>query len=157
MNQKTVPDGFRLFGKDQSFNDAISPAYLKVDASGPVIGLRLQKHHCNFVGFCHGGVMMTLMDIALSSAVCFALGKYTSTPTVNISFDFISAAKEGDWIYGDIQSVKLTRTMGFASGMIEGPDGSVARASACYKLPRDLQSAAGMTVDEYHQWRLSVS
>lgn len=157
MSEQNIPDGFVLFSKDQSFNDAISPVYLKVDDKGPTVGLRLEKQHCNFVGFCHGGVMMTLMDIALSSAVCYALGKYTSTPTVNISFDFMAGAKEGDWLYGDIQSVKLTRTMGFASAMIEGPNGSVARASACFKLPRDIDSAPGMTVDEYHQWRVTAS
>jgi acyl-coenzyme A thioesterase PaaI-like protein len=99
---------------------------------------------------------MTMMDIALSGAVCFALGKYTSTPTVSSSFDFMAGAKEGDWIYGDIHSVKLTRTMGFASATIEGPNGSVARASACFKLPRDIESAPGMGIKEYHQWRTSI-
>jgi uncharacterized protein (TIGR00369 family) len=156
MNTQAIPDGFLLFGKDQSFNDALYPAYIKVDDSGPTVGLLLEKQHCNFVGFCHGGVMMTLMDIALSGAVCFALGKYTSTPTVSSSFDFMAGAKEGDWIYGDIHSVKLTRTMGFASATIEGPNGSVARASACFKLPGDVESAPGMGIEEYHQWRTSI-
>ncbi len=153
MNEKNIPEGFQLYASDESFNDAISPVYLKINDSGPTMGMYIEKQHCNFVGFCHGGVMMTFMDIALSSAVCVALGKYTSTPTVNISFDFMSGAKQGDWITGDIQSVKLTRTMGFVSAMIEGPNGSVARASGCFKLPSDLQAAPGMEVEEYHQWR----
>lgn len=156
MTKRAIPDGFLLFGKDHSFNDAISPVYIKVDESGPTFGLLLEKQHCNFMGFCHGGVMMTLMDLALSSSVCFALGKYTSTPTVSSSFDFMAGAKAADWIYGDIQSVKLTRTMGFASATIEGPDGSVARASACFKLPRDIDAAPGMGIEEYHQWRTSI-
>ena len=153
MSDKEIPEGFKLFGSDQSFNDVISPVYLKVDDTGPTLGMWVEKQHCNPVGFCHGGAMMTFMDIALSSAVCTALGKYTSTPTVNISFDFMSGAKEGDWISGEIQSVKITRTMAFVSAMIEGPNGSIARASGCYKLPRDIDVAPGMTVGEYHQWR----
>lgn len=157
MPDPVIPEGFVRYAKDQSFNDAISPLYLKVEDDKATVGLRLEKKHCNFMGFCHGGVMMTLMDIALSGAICCELGKYTSTPTVNISFDFMAGAKEGDWIYGDIQSVKLTRTMGFANGMIMGPNGSVARASGCFKLPFDIDNAPGMSLEEYHQWRISAA
>lgn len=155
MSESKIPEGFKLFGKDDSFNDAIAPLYLSVDDKRPCIGLLLEKHHCNYVGFCHGGVIMTLIDIALSSAVCCELGKYTSTPTVSINFDFIAGAKQGDWIYADVQSVNLTRSMGFASAMIIGEKGTVATASGCYKLPADLQSAPGMSVEDYHLWRFS--
>jgi uncharacterized protein (TIGR00369 family) len=153
MSDGLIPDGFKLFCADGSFNDAIAPVYLKVDDRSPIMGMRVAKQHCNFVGICHGGSLMTFMDIALAAAVCGELGKYTNTPTVSISFDFMAAAKEGDWLYGDIQSVKLTRTMAFVSAMIMGPNGSVARASACFKLPRDIDAEPGMDADEYHQWR----
>lgn len=153
MSDSRIPAGFKLFCADGSFNDAIAPVYLKVEDDSPTMGMLVAKQHCNFVGVCHGGSLMTFMDIALAAAVCGALGKYTNTPTVSISFDFMAAAKEGDWLYGDIQSVKLTRSMAFVSAMIEGPKGSVARASACFKLPRDIDAEPGMNADEYHQWR----
>ena len=157
MNKQSIPEGFKPFGEDNSFNDAILPVYIKVTDKGPTIGMLVEKQHCNWSGFLHGGVMMTLMDIALSSAISFTLGKYTSTPTVSISFDFMAATKAGAWVYADIHSVKLTRTLGFASGMIVGPDGCVARASGCFKLPNDLESAPGMKVEEYLQWRTQHS
>lgn len=153
MSEEKIPEGYKPYRLDGTFNDVIAPLYLKLDGERPLIGMRVEKHHCNYAGFTHGGCLMTLMDIALSGAVCNAIGKYTSTPTINISFDFISTANLGDWIYADILSIDLTRTMGFVNAMIEGPQGRVARVSGCFKLPADLDAYPGMAADEYHQWR----
>ncbi len=158
MSKKTIPTGFMIFGKDDSFNDAIAPVYINTEqissgASKLKLGLLIDKHHCNYVGFCHGGAIMSLMDLALSTAVCIALDKITSTPTVSTNFNFIASAKQGDWIECQIESVNLSRTMGFASALITGPKGDIARASGCFKLPANLETADGMPVQDYLNWR----
>lgn len=152
-NTFEVPEGFKPYRIDETFNDVIAPLYLKLDNGNPIIGMRIEKKHCNFGGIAHGGCLMTLMDVALSGAVSNAIGKYTTTPTININFDFIAPAREGDWIYADVLSIDLTRTMGFINAYIQGPGGRIARVSACYKLPRDINAYPGMSPDEYHQWR----
>lgn len=154
---KTIPQGFKPYRKDETFNDVVSPLYIKIDNDKPILGMIIEKHHCNFSGMAHGGCLMTLMDIALSGAVSTVIGRYTSTPTININFDFISAAHEGDWVYADVLSIDLTRTMAFVNAMIQGPNGHVARVSACYKLPKDIDAYPGMLPDEYHQWRTEES
>lgn len=152
----TIPKGFLPCRDDNSFNDVVSTMYQKVADDGmPVFGLKVEKKHCNFVGFCHGGAIMTFLDIALSSMVCSKFGQYTSTPTINLSFDFMSIIKEGDFIFTELHAIKLTRTMGFVSVMVEGPRGSVVRASGSFKLPRDTDNLMGMGVDDYHAWRVS--
>ena len=153
--ERDIPEGFKRCRDDDTFNDVLSPCYMKLVDGKPVIGMFIEKHHCNFIGIAHGGCLMTLMDVALSGAVCVALGNYTATPTVSTSFDFMAAAKLGDWIYTDVISVDLTRTMGFVNAMICGPNGHVARASGCFKLPADASKYAGMPPDEYHAWRMS--
>jgi uncharacterized protein (TIGR00369 family) len=152
MSDRKVPEGFKPVGNDSSFNDVVKPLFIKHADIGPVFGLFVEKQHCNPIQICHGGAMMTLMDMALSSAVCFKLGKFCGTPTVNISLDFISSAKEGDWIEARILSSNLTRTLGFSNGLIEGPRGTVARASGCFKLPNDLEAAPGMSIEEYYDY-----
>ena len=150
-----IPDGFKPYRGDGTFNDVVQPIYIKKTEDSTMLGFEVKKNHCNFMGMVHGGCVMTFMDMALSAAVCEAMGKYTSSPTINISFDFMSSAKEGDWVYANIPSVKLTRTMGFVSGMLEGPEGPVVRASGVFKLPRDIEANPGMDPDEYYAFRIS--
>jgi len=153
MTTNTIPEDFKPYCTDNTFNDVVAPLYVKMGENGPVLGMHIEKKHCNYVGFAHGGCLMTFMDIALSGAVCHKLGKYTSTPTINISFDFMATAKEGEWISAELLSVNLTRTMGFVNAVIEGPNGTVANVSGCFKLPADINAYPGMDAEEYIQWR----
>jgi uncharacterized protein (TIGR00369 family) len=156
MNQSAIPEGFKLSREDGTFNNVMSPVYLKLVDGHPVIGLVVEKKHCNYSEIAHGGFLMTLMDFALASALCSKLGKYTTTPTINMSMDFMSAAKLGEWIQVDIVSIDQTRTLGFVTAIMNGPNGHIARASACFKLPSDTVKHPGIAADEYHQWRMTV-
>ncbi len=111
--ERDIPEGFKRCRDDDTFNDVLSPCYMKLVDGKPVIGMFIEKHHCNFIGIAHGGCLMTLMDVALSGAVCVALGNYTATPTVSSSFDFMAAAKLGDWIHTDVIPVDLNPHHGF--------------------------------------------
>lgn len=155
MNPCSIPEGFQLSRDDGSFNNVMSPLYMKLVDGHPVMGLIVQKQHCNYSNIAHGGFLMTLMDYALSSALCSRLGKYTTTPTINMSMDFIGAAKLGDWIQVEVVSVDLTRTLGFVTAIVQGPHGHVARASGCFKLPNDNAKHPAIAADDYHQWRMT--
>jgi len=109
------------------------------------IGLRTEGYERNF----------EILNVTLSDAACAALSNYIAPPTVSNGFDFIAAGKLGDWIYTDIISVDLTRTMGFVNAMICGPLGHITRASGCFKLPADASKYEGMPPDEYHACRMS--
>lgn len=156
MSQSIIPEGFKLSREDGTFNNVMSPLYLKLVDGHPVIGLVVEKNHCNYSEIAHGGFLMTLMDFALSSALCSKLGKYTTTPTINMSMDFMSAAKLGDWIQVEILSIDVTRTLGFVTGIMQGPNGHIARASGCFKLPTDPSKHPEISADEYHQWRTTT-
>ena len=153
MQDMPLPPGFKPYCTDDTFNDVVAPLFIKPSDGIPILAMRIEKKHCNYVGMAHGGCLMTFMDIALSAAVCESIGKYTSTPTINISFDFMAAAKEGDWVQAQILSVNRTRTMGFVNAMIEGEQGSIARVSGCFKIPADLDKYPGLSCAEYMIWR----
>ena len=149
MSASSPPEGFSLFPPDGTFSDAMAPMYYCIDGDGTRWGLLVEQKHSNMMGMCHGGVLMTLMDYALSAEVCHRLGKFTGTPTISMSFDFLEKAVIGDWIYADVEVLKLTNTMGFAQGIVRRQDGTaLMRASGSFKLPKDLSQAAGVTLDE---------
>ena len=144
---KNIPEGFEVFPQDNSFNDALAPLYFKVTQQGSVFGLLIEKQHCNPMGMCHGAVFMALMDIALSATVCHAIGKYLGTPTISMSLDFLEAGKLNEWIWADVEILKITNTMGFAQGVVRDQHNkALMRASASFKLPKDIEGAQGITV-----------
>lgn len=144
-----IPEGFEVFPLDQSFNDAMAPLYFKVSREGTVWGLQIEKKHCNPIGICHGAVFMTLMDIALSSSICNSVGKYMGMPTISMSMDFLAPGQLHDWIWADVETLKITNTMGFSQGVVRNQEGKIfMRANGCFKLPKNLDEAAGVTLSE---------
>jgi acyl-coenzyme A thioesterase PaaI-like protein len=56
-------------------------------------------------------------------------------PTLNLSFDFIAAAKPGDWIQAEVERVTVKRRVAFSSGAITTGATLVCRFSGGFYLP----------------------
>ncbi|MBK8839149.1 MAG: PaaI family thioesterase [Hyphomonadaceae bacterium] len=86
--------GWRTWPEDK-FESGTGPFYMKRDEAGRVVCRFIaEPRHMNGGGFMHGGCFMTFADFA-----CFAIAEeQTEGPsvTVNLSGDFLSAAKVGD-------------------------------------------------------------
>ncbi len=138
MNGKgadAVPEGFIVLPLGLGFTDAMSPIYRRVEGESASIGMVVGPQHSNTMGICHGGALMTLADIAAATGVNVAQGSRGGTPTINLSLDFISAARMGQWIQADIHLVTLKRRFGFSSGAIVNSAGVVARFNGTFYLP----------------------
>lgn len=138
MSEFTPPEGFSPLPLDGSFNDAFAPVYVHFEDSlphsrPPQVGLRVEKHHLNSMGICHGAVYMALFDIGFACVVGFESGNY-QTPTMNISIDYVSAAREGEWIWVEADCLKATRNTGFTNGLILSDSGVKARGSGLFKV-----------------------
>lgn len=129
-----IPEGFQEAPITETYNDTILPYYYKRDESGIKVGMLVCKHHCNTIQVAHGGALMTFLDNALHLAVEHALGEPQIMPTINMSVDFVSFAREGDWIEFEANFTHNTRRIGFVGGTVMGPNGAVLRANAQYKL-----------------------
>jgi uncharacterized protein (TIGR00369 family) len=132
---EAVPPGFDLLPSGLGFTDAIAPCYRKVEDNKVAMGLRVEPLHCNMMGICHGGVLMTLADIAAASAVNLVCGKKAGSPTLNLSLDFISAGRLGQWLQAEITHTTVKRLFGFSSGVISNSEGVVARFNGTFYLP----------------------
>jgi uncharacterized protein (TIGR00369 family) len=135
MSTAAIPPGFELLPSGLGFTDAIHPCYRRVSEEGVSFGLIVTEAHANSMGICHGGVLMTLADITAGSGVNFACGKKSGSPTINLSVDFISAGRQGEWLQGDVEHVTVKRRFGFCSGAINSCKGVVARFNGTLYLP----------------------
>jgi uncharacterized protein (TIGR00369 family) len=137
QNDFKVPEGFTELPEGLGFTDVLRPVYRREpDAKrGLCLAMKVQANHGNMIGICHGGVLMTLADIAAAQAVNFARQKIAGSPTISLTFDFVSAAKEGDWIEAESERVELKRVFAFASGVIRCGDKVVLRYSGNIYTP----------------------
>lgn len=130
-----IPEGFEPLPTGLGFSDKLQPSYRRITEEAASIGLRVEKHHCNLMGFCHGGVLMTLADIAAATGVNHARGDFGGNPTINLAVDFVAPAQLGQWLQSDVQHVALKRRFAFASGVLVSRDGVVARFNGTFYLP----------------------
>lgn len=83
-----------------AFEQRAGPFYERMEADGTrVSAFRAERRHMNGAGFMHGGCLMTFADSALFTIAQDALGDSHGV-TMNLSGDFLDAAREGQLIEG---------------------------------------------------------
>ncbi len=137
IDDQQVPEGFSLFSPPEGFANLVGPLYIAMKGDVPTIGFRVEERHCNPAMICHGGMMMTVMDMAVGMGVVFSSGTKKFVPSVNLTFDFLKPAPLGAWLESKIDFTEPRRSMGFASGYLMGPDGPVMRANGICKILSD--------------------
>ena len=132
------PEGWEPFSFADGFATRVGPIFMKADAGegGQVqLGFRVQPYHCNPAGICHGGMMMTVMDIVVGMNTSRAAGTGVFTPSVNMTYDFVKSGQIGDWLESRIEWVHATKRTGFANGYLMNGDEPVMRANGICKIP----------------------
>ena len=131
----SIPDGFEPFPDNDGFAGYVGPLYWAVREGHGYLGFRVDERHINPAGICHGGMMMTVMDMVIGFNVQLNLDRPVFVPSVQCTYDFLRPGRLGDWLEGSTDFVHLTRRTGFANGYLLGPEGPVVRCNGIAKLP----------------------
>jgi len=127
-----VPRGFKKLFRSSPFLDLIGPLYYKPRKSGFIVALRAAEKHCNARGLVHGGVLMTLADIALGYRLATQENPPAALSTASLTADFVGTAKCGDWIEAHVDIQKLGGRLAFANAYIVCDGNRIARASGVF-------------------------
>jgi len=130
-----VPDGFVDFEISDGFARHIGPLYWRPTKETAELGFRVLEHHLNPGGICHGGVMMTVADMAAGFSVSWKTRMLSFPPSINNSYDFVGMGSLGDWLQTETEVIQITKRMGFARGILIGPGGPVMRFNGILKIP----------------------
>lgn len=135
-----IPDGFVLYSEPSPFLDRIGPLYEREDADGFAIGLLVLEQHCNRRGFAHGGLLVTLADIALGKTA-----ERRSTPritllTTSLVYDFIDIARRGEWVEVQCDFYRTGREIAFANCYLRRSGDIIGRASGIFKVWHNSKS-----------------
>ncbi|GAM96404.1 phenylacetic acid degradation protein paaI [alpha proteobacterium U9-1i] len=93
-----IPEGYRLLDWRRGFTRQIGPLYRKLDETGSTMAFRVEDQHTNGMRNAHGGMLMTLADMAWGQIVSIETSSYWVT--IRLTCDFLSSAKTGDWVEG---------------------------------------------------------
>jgi acyl-coenzyme A thioesterase PaaI-like protein len=123
---EVVPDGFRPFVTGNPFITRAGTFYSRQEADGTQsIGTVIGLEQSNSEGFAHGGFLMAFADLALTIV---SMGI-----TLNLSADFVRAARIGDWIEGRVIVRKRTPRLIFADSIVTCGARDILRISGIFQ------------------------
>ena len=102
---RDIPEGFIVNERRGPFTNHNGPFYIKKDTNRWTHGAFILDRHCNAANIAHGGMLMSFADGVLGHTV------YSKTKragvTIKFSSEFLSAAREGEWLvgYGNVSHV----------------------------------------------------
>ena len=133
----SIPEGFERHFRQSPVTDPWEPLYSRQQGEIFSLGLRIDTPHCNARGFLHGGVISALADNALGLC-CVLQIEGAFALTVNLSVDFLAIGQKGQWLEVRAKPTKLGRNLAFSDAMIYADDVIVARASATFRIIRQI-------------------
>jgi len=120
--------------RSSPFLERTGPFYSKGKGRSLSIGLRVLEHHLNARGLVHGGVLLTMADIALGYAMATSEDPPVSAVTSQLSADFAGSARLGDWVESRVDIQKIGKTLAFANVYLLAGDTRIVRASGVFAV-----------------------
>jgi len=132
QDEPNPPAGFEPLFRTSPFLETIGPLFYRKEADGFVIGLRVLGKHANARGGAHGGLLMTLLDIALGYRAAMSETPPAALITASLTADFIGGAKIGDWVEAHVEVQKVGGRLAFASAFLVVNGERITRGSAVF-------------------------
>ena len=80
------PPGFEPLFRTSPFLDTVGPLFYRKEPDGGfVVGLRILAKHANARGSAHGGLLLTLIDVALGYRAAFSQDPPAALTTASVS------------------------------------------------------------------------
>jgi uncharacterized protein (TIGR00369 family) len=132
--EEGIPEGFRrLRNTGTGYFSQLGPVYMRPREDGTaVLGLRVATRHLNTQGVAHGGMLTTLADSALGINVSLARGRRAAQVTVSLTADFLSAAREGQWLEAHVTITRQGQRLFYANCDLMAAGRHVLRSSAVF-------------------------
>jgi len=136
---------YQTFDPPDPFEDHVGPFYFKIEGDARQANtvhcvLPTHANHANYAGGVHGGTILTLADYTLCLVAGRAADGGTNTSfamTVNLSCEFLEAAKVGPPIEGRGEPLQVTGRLAFARGTLTQEGRTIALYSGvCRHIPR---------------------
>ncbi len=129
--------------RGEGFNAHIGPIRVAVvSATEFRAALEIRDIHVNLGGVCHGGVLLSLADVAMGAG-SFAAGEDHPCATIDLSAQFLAAAKPGEWLLAEARQLRRVRSLSFMDCTVWSGGRQVLNASGIWKYLDSREPGAG--------------
>ncbi len=115
-----APDGWVFHEIPQRFAGRAGPFYWRVEGP-PGVGFFSKPHHGNLGEVVHGGVLLTLADMALFT-FCRDVLAGDKAVTVTLNSEFLNPGPIGAFIHADGEVTKAGKSILMARGIVRAGD-----------------------------------
>ncbi|BFT64047.1 PaaI family thioesterase [Pseudomonas moorei] len=126
----TIPEGFTALESLSGFLRNCGDFFLHDER--PIVAVRLQPHHLNYVHIAHGGFLATVADSAFGIVLRRHLQPPSVALTVNLNVDYIGPVREGEWLEAHVEVLKTGGTFINASCLLKVGERLVLRANGVF-------------------------
>ena len=116
------------------FTELIGPLYINTAGELPVLAVRVSSQHANRRGRAHGGLLMTLADVALSRAVHAQLPAGGTLATADLHIAFLEGVADGAWLEAIPAIDRIGRGLVHASCVLRSGTVEVAKVLATFAV-----------------------
>jgi uncharacterized protein (TIGR00369 family) len=117
----------------RGFAERMGPLWTRKEAEGWAYGILATPDHLNPSGFVHGGVLCALFDHVVSAVAWEAVDRRACV-TVQLNTQFLTAAREGQFLEARGRVVKATSTLVFVEAALNCGDVELLRGSSVQKI-----------------------
>ncbi len=127
------PAGYKAMPGKDPFMIENGPIYrCKTEAGGFLYGFTAMPRHGNAIGVVNGGMLFSFADHFMGLTTAFAARR--STTTISMNVNFLAPGKVGDWIEGEVEITRMSRSLGFARARIFCRNRTLVTADGVFKL-----------------------
>jgi uncharacterized protein (TIGR00369 family) len=125
-----IPEGFTALEKRSGFLRNCGDFYVHDEL--PILAVRLEPQHLNYVRIAHGGFLATVADSAFGVILRRQSVSQSVAVTVNLNVDYIGPVREGDWLEAHVDVLKTGGTFINASCLLKVGERLVLRANGVF-------------------------
>ena len=129
-----VPADFTRHLRTSGLTAPWEPLFARRTDDAVILGLRAGPAHVNSRGFVHGGLMSALADNAMGLSCGLKLAAGASLVTVSLTVDFLSTARQGQWVTFETGFTRIGRAICFADCFVNADDEPCARGSGVFRV-----------------------
>ncbi|PVZ55267.1 PaaI family thioesterase [Pseudomonas sp. B1(2018)] len=125
-----IPEGFCALEQRSGFLRCCGDFY--VHETLPILAVRLEPQHLNYVRIAHGGFLATVADSAFGVILRRLSVSQSVAVTVNLNVDYLGPVHEGEWLEAHVQVLKRGGTFINASCLLKVGERLVLRANGVF-------------------------
>jgi uncharacterized protein (TIGR00369 family) len=131
------------------FINELGVEFVSADQGTAVVALDLAARHLNSWSVAHGGVIMSLLDVAMAVAGRTLFGEAGGGITVEMKTSFLQPGKAGTRLTASAHAFHRSATMAFCEGEVRDGDGLlIAKSLGTFKYRGERLGALGAKSEE---------